>query len=53
MKGRTPEEDTALYAQELLLKPRESNNRLEMYQQFMSLFEPNGVVDIAFATERQ
>jgi len=44
-------EDIAVYAQELLLKPPQNNNRLEMYEQFMSMFEPRGVVDIAFQTE--
>jgi spectinomycin phosphotransferase len=46
-------EDIAVYSQELLLKPIESNNRLEMYKQFMSMFEPHGVVDIAFATYKK
>jgi spectinomycin phosphotransferase len=45
-------EDIAVYAQELLLKPMQDSNRLEMYQQFMSIFEPHGVVDIAFATDK-
>lgn len=45
-------EDIAVYAQELLLKPMQDSNRLEMYQQFMSMFEPNGVIDIAFATDK-
>lgn len=43
-------EDIAVYAQELLLKPVQG--RLEMYKQFMSMFEPHGVVDIAFATDK-
>ncbi len=46
-------EDIAVYGQELLLKPIERNNRLEMYEQFMSMFEPRGVVDIAFATDQR
>jgi spectinomycin phosphotransferase len=46
-------EDIAVYSQELLLKPMESNNRLEMYKQFMSMFETHGVVDIAFATDKR
>ena len=46
-------EDIAVYAQELLLKPMQDSNRLEMYQQFMSMFEPHGVVEIAFATDKQ
>ncbi len=46
-------EDIAVYAQELLLKPIKSDNRLEMYEQFMSMFEPQGVVDVAFATDQR
>ncbi len=46
-------EDIAVYAQELLLKPMKSDNRLEMYKQFMSIFEPQGVVDIAFTTDHR
>lgn len=46
-------EDIAVYSQELLLKPMQDNNRIEMYKQFMSMFEPRGVVDIAFETEKQ
>lgn len=45
-------EDIAVYAQELLLKPTQGNNRLVMYQQFMSIFEQHGVVDIAFETDK-
>lgn len=46
-------EDIAEYIQELLLVPTEGKNRLEMYKQFMSMFEPHGVVDIAFATDKR
>lgn len=46
-------EDIAVYSQELLLSPTKGKSRLEMYKQFMSLFEPNGVVDIAFATDKR
>lgn len=45
-------EDIAVYCQELLLKPKEGKNRLEMYKQFMSMFKPDGVVDIAFTTDK-
>lgn len=41
-------EDIAEYCEELLLKQMEGN-RLEMYRQFISMFEPGGVVDIACA----
>jgi len=40
-------EDIAVYAQELLKSPTDA-----VYEQLMSLFEPNGVVDIAFKTKR-
>lgn len=45
-------EDIAVYSRELLLNPKGGTNRLEMYEQFMSQFEPNGVVDIAFETDK-
>lgn len=45
-------EDIAIYAQELLLTTSEVNNRLEMYKQFIDMFEPRGVVDIAFKTDK-
>lgn len=45
-------EDIALYSQELLLQPAEGMDRLEIYKQFMSMFTPHGVVDIAFATDK-
>ena len=44
-------EDIALYGQALLLTTAGGEERLEMYKQFMSMFEPNGVVDIAFKTD--
>lgn len=44
-------EDIAEYGQELLLKTVNSENRLEMYQHFVAMFEPNGVIDIAFHTD--
>jgi spectinomycin phosphotransferase len=44
-------EDIAEYGQALLLTSVEGKNRLEMYKQFVGLFEPNGVVDIAFKTD--
>lgn len=43
-------EDIAEYGQALLLTS-EGKNRPEMYQHFMDMFDPNGVVDIAFKTD--
>lgn len=37
------------YAQEFLFKIAEED-RSEMYQQFIAMFESNGVIDIAFRT---
>lgn len=42
-------EDIAEYSQEFLFKVTEED-RSEMYQQFIAMFEPRGVVDIAFRT---
>jgi spectinomycin phosphotransferase len=44
-------EDIAIYAQELILTNTGISNRSEMYQHFISMFEPRGVVDIAFRTD--
>ena len=44
-------EDIAEYGQALLLTSDGGEDRLEMYKQFMGMFEPNGVVDIAFKTD--
>jgi spectinomycin phosphotransferase len=44
-------EDIALYGQELLLTTAGGHDRLEMYKQFIGMFEPQGVVDIAFKTD--
>ncbi len=44
-------EDIAIYSRELLLTTAGGNNRLEMYKQFIAMFEPQGVVDIAFKTD--
>lgn len=46
-------EDIAVYSQELLYGPLEEKNRPEMLKQFMDLFSPQGVVDIAFATDQR
>ncbi len=44
-------EDIAIYSHELLLKTTGGEDRLEMYRQFIAMFEPQGVVDIAFITD--
>lgn len=44
-------EDIVEYGQALLLTSGGGKDRLEMYKQFMGMFEPNGVVDIAFKTD--
>ena len=44
-------EDMAIYGQELLLTTTAGEDRAIMYTHFMDMFEPNGVVDIAFKTD--
>ena len=44
-------EDIAEYGQALLLTPDGGEERLEMFEQFQGMFEPNGVVDIALKTD--
>jgi spectinomycin phosphotransferase len=44
-------EDIAEYGQALLLTPDGFEERLTMFEQFKGMFEPNGVVDIAFKTD--
>jgi spectinomycin phosphotransferase len=44
-------EDIAEYAQDLLLTTAGGENRSEMYKHFIAMFEPRGVVDIAFKTD--
>ncbi|MFV0339822.1 MAG: phosphotransferase [Parachlamydiaceae bacterium] len=39
--------DIVEYIQELLLKPAESKDKFQLYHQFMDMFAPNGVVEIA------
>lgn len=46
-------EDIAVYGQELLLTKARGEYRSEMYKQFVDMFEPRGVVDIAFKTDSQ
>lgn len=45
-------EDIAVYSQQLLLTTDGGQDRVEMYKQFMDMFDPNGVVDIAFETDK-
>lgn len=44
-------EDIAIYGQALLLTMAGGEDRQEMYKQFVAMFEPRGVVDIAFKTD--
>jgi spectinomycin phosphotransferase len=44
-------EDIALYGEALLLTRVGGEDRAEMYKQFIAMFEPRGVVDIAFKTD--
>ncbi len=44
-------EDIAEFVQALLLTADGGEGRLNMYKQFLDMFEPNGVVDIAFRTD--
>ncbi|OHE77713.1 MAG: spectinomycin phosphotransferase [Verrucomicrobia bacterium RIFCSPHIGHO2_12_FULL_41_10] len=44
-------EDIVEYGQALLLTSDGGKERPEMHKQFISMFEPNGVVDIAFKTD--
>ncbi len=44
-------EDIAIYSQELLLTTERGKDRPEMYKQFIGMFDPQGVVEIAFKTD--
>lgn len=44
-------EDIAVYSQELLLSTARTQDRPEMYNHFIGMFEPQGVVEIAFKTD--
>lgn len=46
-------EDIALYSQQLLLTSDGGQDRAEMYKHFIDMFEPRGVVDIAFKTYKK
>ncbi len=43
-------EDIAIYSQELLLTAAGGENRSTMYQHFVDMFAPQGVIEIAFKT---
>lgn len=45
-------EDIALLGQQLLLTSESSQNRAESYKHFIAQFEPRGVVEIAFKTDK-
>lgn len=44
-------EDIAIYSRELLLTTARGKDRPEMYRQFIDMFAPQGVVEIAFKTD--
>lgn len=44
-------EDIALYSQALLLNGDGGDSRPEMYKQFVDMFKPQGVVEMAFKTD--
>lgn len=46
-------EDIAIYGQQLLLTTDGGEDRSEMYTHFVAMFEPQGVVDIAFKTDEE
>lgn len=46
-------EDISIYAQQLLLSPSDGQDRETLYKHFISQFEPRGVVEIAFETDRE
>jgi spectinomycin phosphotransferase len=46
-------EDIALYSKGLLMTMDGGSDRAEMYKQFIGMFEPRGVVDIAFQTDKR
>ena len=44
-------EDIAIYSRQLLLTTNGGTNREAMYKQFIDMFEPRGVVEIALKTD--
>ncbi|HID7091415.1 TPA: aminoglycoside O-phosphotransferase APH(9)-Ia [Legionella pneumophila] len=45
-------EDIAVYGQDLLSRNQNNQSRLESFKYFKEMFDPNNVVEIAFATEQ-
>lgn len=45
-------EDIAEYGHALLLTTSGGEDRQKMYKHFIAMFEPNGVIDIAFKTDK-
>ena len=46
-------EDIALFSQDILLTAANRKGKLEMYKHFIGMFEPRGVVGIAFETDER
>lgn len=46
-------EDIAIYSKQLFLTTEDDKEREVMYQNFIDIFKPNGVVDIAFRTDAE
>ena len=44
-------EDIALYSQDILFTTVKDEDKFEMHKHFIDMFEPNGVVDIAFGSD--
>ncbi len=44
-------EDIAIYCQEVFFTTAEIKDKLQMYEHFIGMFEPRGVVEIAFETD--
>jgi len=40
-------EDIAIYSQQLLLTSDDSEDRTKMYKEFLDMFEPQGIMNIA------
>jgi spectinomycin phosphotransferase len=45
-------EDIAIYSQEVLFTRAKSADKLVMYEHFIAMFDPRGVVEIAFETDK-
>lgn len=43
-------EDIAVYTQEILINMENNKDREQMYRHFVDMFEPHGVIDLAFRT---